>query len=626
MRIFLALLLFLMAAVAACGSDETAEPTIAPAVAATPTAMPAPAAAPTALPTATPVNGPAPTEAPSPAATTVPEPTAAPATPTPAPTATAVPPPTAAPTPEPTAMPVPAAVATPVPGLPLPAAATGSAVLTRLGDDPTTLNPHQTIDVVSANYVIELFGGLLTIDQDLVIVPDLVERWSMSPDATQFAFYISPDVKFHDGRKATAHDVKWSWELAADQDSEVPAVARFLSDVAGFAEKKAGRADSITGVLPFDDHTLAVVTAAPALSLPARLTFVGTFTLNRNTVEGKPDWSAAPNGTGPFKLLEYVPGEALRLGRNDGYHLGPASLEEVRFILGADGDNALAMYSAGQIHVAGVTLEQADGLREESSPFNHHLTQGPPQFRTDYFAMNLDAAPFDDVNVRLAFNQAVERQTLQSEYLDGWAVAATGVLPPGFPGFNPDLPGYGYDPDEARHSVERSAYYGRLQDMPPIVLTYAGYNSEASKQTVQAVLEGWERELGVTFELRELARPDYLDAIISRDFQMAFTGWVADYPDPETFLDSLLHSGSAWNLSGYSSAKVDRLLEQSRVEQNPQTRTDFYREVEETMLSDAPSVPMWHPTGSYELINPALQGYQQFPMIIPRYRYARFGQ
>ena len=101
-------------------------------------------------------------------------------------------------------------------------------------------------------------------------------------------------------------------------------------------------------------------------------------------------------------------------------------------------------------------------------------------------------------------------------------------------------------------------------------------------------------------------------------------GWIADYPDPENFLDVLFHSESTNNQSEYMNREVDRLLEQARVEQNETVRFQLYHQLEELIVEDAPWVPLWHSNGGYILVKPNVENFFVFPLIIPKYRYVYF--
>ena len=154
-------------------------------------------------PTATtPPLAPDPTATPSPTATS-PAPTATPASPV---SSTPVPTPDPGPTDVPHGGNTGELSGDPVEG----------GVLKLLGSDPPTLDPHQTGDVTSSRYILEVFGGLLTIDPDLVLVTDLAQDWSVDPNGQGYTFRLNPDATFHDGRKVTATDFKWSLERASD--------------------------------------------------------------------------------------------------------------------------------------------------------------------------------------------------------------------------------------------------------------------------------------------------------------------------------------------------------------------------------------------------------------------------
>src|SRR5437870_1817963 len=84
-----------------------------------------------------------------------------------------------------------------------------------LGGDPLTMDPALASDAGSAEYIVEIFGGLVTLDQNLKIVPDLAESWDVTNDGKTYTFKIRKNAKFHDGRAVTADDVKYSLDRAA---------------------------------------------------------------------------------------------------------------------------------------------------------------------------------------------------------------------------------------------------------------------------------------------------------------------------------------------------------------------------------------------------------------------------
>ena len=476
----------------------------------------------------------------------------------------------------------------------------------------------------------EVFGGLVTleaqnpkntVDQQIAIVPDLAKDWDISNGGKTYTFHLREDAKFHDGRPITAQDFKWSIERIADPATEAILADTFLGDIIGFRDMQEGRATSVEGVRVIDDQTLSLTIDAPKAYFLAKLTYPAAFVLDRNNVEGNPQWFRKPNGTGPFRLSEYEPGETISLTRNEFYHLGPPKLEEVRFIL--SGGDSLLMYENDEIHVTGVGLINLEVVQDPSNPLRNELIQAPPSFDIAYVGMNATEPPFDDRKVRQALNYAVDKETLTSLLLQGLVTPAKGILPPSFPGYNPDLRGYAYDPEKAMQLLRESKYGDNLDELPRIVMTMPGSFGAPVSPIMEAIIQSWRENLGIEIELLQTEWAIFLDDLKQNRFQMfGGLGWVADYPDPETFLDVQFHSASSNNQTRYSNPEVDRLLEAARIEMDETVRFEMYHEVEEMILEDAPWVPLYHGDSGYALLKPNVKDYYLFPLVIPRFRFA----
>ena len=492
--------------------------------------------------------------------------------------------------------------------------------LVRLYIDPPTLDPHLTTDATSAQIIIEVFGGLVTIDRDLNVVPDLAEDWDVSSDGLVYTFYLRPDATFHDGRPVTAEDFRWSLERATNPLTESPVVDQYLGDIVGVEEKLNGDAQSISGLRVIDDSTLEITIDAPKSYFLAKLTYPTGFVLDRENVESDPRrWFRNPNGTGPFKLTRYDVGELLVLTRSDDYHLGPARLAAVEMIL--SGGTSMLMYENDEIHVSGVGLADLDRLLDPGNSLNPQLRRAPPSFSVQYIGMNVDEPPLDDPKVRQALNMAIDKQEIATIVLGDQVVPAQGILPPGFPGFNENLRGYEFNPDEARKLLEESSYGGDLENMPPVTITTAGSFGATVSLDMEVVLQMWERNLGITAEFQQTEYATFLKDLHKRRFQMFDIGWIADYPDPENFLDILFHSESSNNHTNYDNPQVDTLLEQARTETDQGVRYRIYNQVEQQIIDDAPWIPLWYSGEQYVLIKPNVRDYLLPPLHIPRLRY-----
>ena len=499
----------------------------------------------------------------------------------------------------------------------------GGGRLVRLFIDPPTLDPHLTTDATSAQIIIEVFGGLVTIDRQLDIVPDLAEDWDISLDGTIYTFYLRPDATFHDGRQLTAEDVRWSFERVTNPLTESPVVDQYLGDIVGVKEKLNGDAQTISGLRVIDDLTLEITIDAPKSYFLAKLTYPTGFVLDRANVEADPKrWFRSPNGTGPFKLSRYDVGETLVLTRHDNYHLGPAHLEEVEMIL--SGGTSMLMYENDEIHITGVSLADLDRILDPGNALNDELMQARPTFSVQYVGMNVNEPPLDDPKVRQALNLAIDKREIATIVLGDQVVPAKGILPLGFPGFSENLRGYEFEPEKARRLLEESKYGDDLANMPTITITTAGSFGATVSLDMEVVLQMWEKNLGIEAEFQQTEFATFLKDLHNRRFQMFDIGWIADYPDPENFLDILFHSESSNNHTNYNNPEVDALLEQARTETDESLRFQLYNQAEQMIIDDAPWAPLWYSGERYVLVKPNVRDYELTQLYIPKLRYVYF--
>ena len=145
---------------------------------------------------------------------------------------------------------------------------------------------------------------------------------------------------------------------------------------------------------------------------------------------------------------------------------------------------------------------------------------------------------------------------------------AKGILPPGMPGYRPDYEGLSFNPQKAKELLSQSKYGGPA-GLPRIKLTISGTGS-APSVILQGIVQMWKDNLGVEVILESIDYVTFLDQIKKGRFQMFSLGWVADYPDPEDFIDLKFHSkrSKANNETGYANSEVDKLIELARVEKS----------------------------------------------------------
>ena len=491
----------------------------------------------------------------------------------------------------------------------------------RLWADPPTLDPHLTSDTTSAGIVVEIFSGLVSLSTDLVLVPDIAESWTIDKGVV-YTFKLRPNVTFHNGKRVTAHDFKWSLERAANPRTASAVADTYLNDIVGAMQYIEGEADEITGVQVIDDLTLQITTDAPKPYFLAKLTYPTAYVLDQETVEtgGRNWWVRDAVGTGPFKLAEYRIGERIVLERNDDYYRELATLDTI--FMNLAGGQSMAMYENDEIDYTGVGLFDLERVLDPNEPLNRDLVVAPPGFTISYIGMNASMPPFDDSKFRQALNYAIDKELIASEVLSELVQPAYGVLPPGFPGFNPDLLGLHYNPELALLLLTESQY-ADPSSYDRIVITVPGTGGTIGLD-LEVIIEMWKQVLGIQVDIEQVEWATYLEDLDRQKFQaFAGLGWQADYPDPQDFLDILFHTDSSINHGAYSNLEVDDILERARVEQDVAARVELYHQAEELIINDAAWVPLWFTGDRYVLIKPHVKGYRMTPMIVPKLRQVR---
>ena len=487
--------------------------------------------------------------------------------------------------------------------------------LITFGDDPATVfDPIQVGDASTAEYTAEIFGGLVTLDLDLNVVPDIAERWEISEGGRVYTFFLRDDVVFHNGRRVTADDVKYSLERAADPANFSPTVLDYLGDITGVRDKFNGRADEISGVRVIDEYTLRIELETPISYFLQQLTYTVAYVVDREQIEQDPDgWTRNPNGTGPFRVKVFRPLEEIVLVPNDRYHLGPPKLDEVVFAL--SGGSLSTRFENDEIHVALVPPAELTGVLSGESSLSEYYVP-VPQLAFSYLGFNVNEPPFDDPLVRQAFAHAINREAINEVLFFDAAIVADGILPPTLPGYSEAVTTYQYDPARAAELLSQSRY---ATDMPRIILTFSGSGGDPP-DTLQAYQQQWREALGVEVEIEAIEWSAYLRELRRGELQMYAAGWIADYPDPENFVGKLFASDSRLNHGGYSNAEVDALLAEAATLQDQEARYRLYHQAEQLIIDDAPVIPTFWFINHY-LVRECVQNWVDPGTIVPKYRY-----
>jgi oligopeptide transport system substrate-binding protein len=510
------------------------------------------------------------------------------------------------------------------------------------------LDPGLVKDSFSHEVCRQIFEGLVEFDVETRVIPALAERWEISPDRLQYTFHLRPDARFHDtvgepprptrngGRSVTAADVAFTFNRLLDptvpgrrgQAFLVIKGAQTYRDrlTAGSAtvvlpppgeSLVTGASQGIEGIEVLGSHTVRFTLEKPFAPFISQLALSNAFIVPiEDALATEIPLASEPVGAGPF-VWAGRNGETMRLRANERYYQGRPFLDRVEFPVIPDGIDRFKAFMRGELDHVDVPDQEYVNIKHD--PKWSKLFQETSRWGTYYLGFNVRQFPFDQLKVRQAINEAVDREAIVKLILNDRARVAKGVLPPGITAFNPNLRGYSYDLAKARELLAEAGFPNG-QGLPPITLQFnQDHVHERTSELIQANL----RDLGIDCQVRVVDFQEHLRTVESGEAGFFRMGWTCDYPDPDNFLYTLFHSenrGAGGNFSGYANERVDHLLERARFEVDPKDRIPLYQQAEQLIVDDAPWVFVYHYT-THLLAQPYVHGIVMTPMGSPFIRY-----
>jgi oligopeptide transport system substrate-binding protein len=515
-----------------------------------------------------------------------------------------------------------------------------------------TLDPGLEKGQPEYHVTLALFEGLTVYDpKDLSVKPGIAEKWEISDDGTVYTFHLR-DAKWSNGDPVTARDFEWSWKRVIDPDlgSEyVEQISNYLKNAKAYfngasadgtlkgwkdtkpeqrakdakslgelvqkrhaepirrlleaekdpavagplkqaLEESAKRDDIVldqVGVRAKDDKTLVVTLEAPTAYFLDLAAFFTYFPVHRRTVEthGK-DWTRPGNlvGNGPFRLKEWKVKDYILLEKSPQYWdaANVADLK-IKFLPIENASTAFNLYDKGRIHW--LTDVPRDYIEELLKRPDYHT--GP--FLTTYFyGFNVTKGVTKEKKVRQALARAIDRTKIVKYITRAGEISAESLVPPGLPGYAP-ASAPSFDPAAARKLLAEAGY-PEGKGFPKVEILYN--TLEAHKKIAAAIQEMWRQNLGIDVELRNVEWKLYLDMQSRLEFDVIRRAWIADYNDPNTFVD-MFTSANGNNNTGFSNAEYDRLVTAAGRERDPAKRMKMLHDAEAILMDELPIVPIY---------------------------------
>jgi oligopeptide transport system substrate-binding protein len=472
-----------------------------------------------------------------------------------------------------------------------------------LADDPSSLDPARIVDTYGVAVANQIFDSLVAFDSHLNVVPALAQSWSASRDGLVWTFHLRKGVQFHNGREMSAEDVVYSLSRLLD-----PAVGSrnspLLDNVKGAAEFRVGTSRVLEGIKAIDRYSVEVSLSEPFVPFISILGMAHTSIVPRDEVERLgSDFGVAPVGTGPFRFVRWVRGQEILLETNKHYFGGQPALDRVRFVIfpGHTQSDMLKAFEQGELEESPLTPDRRKEFLEAAT----YKVIRKPTLTIRLLGFNLERPPFQKRETRQAFNYAIDKIRLNQEVQGGRYVVARGILPPGMPGYSPEVQGYDYDPARAKTLLAEAGHPGG-KNLTPVTLSTTAKSDDARAE--DRIIQYYLAALGVQVDVQlSTDWPTFRSALEQGDVQLFRIVWYADYPDPDNFLYPLFHSAGQRNYYRYRNPVVDKLLDDARRETDDLRRADLYRQAEQLILQDAPAVMWLHYT--YESVfQPYVEG------------------
>lgn len=360
------------------------------------------------------------------------------------------------------------------------------------------------------------------------------------------------------------------------------------------------------GIQAIDERTLRLTLEQPT---PFFLYLAGFFPLSpvpRHCFErfGDPHWVRPANivTNGPYMLHSRRIRDRLRLVKNPHYwNRDQVPIGTIDALSVESAATALNMYLTGTVDwITNVPPIVVSELKARGR--TDFLTA--PELTVNFYRFNVTVPPLDDVKIRRALSLAIDRQEIVDRVTRAGEQPAYSLVPPGIAGYEP-AQGAAHDVELARQLLAEAGHPGG-QGLPKIKILY---NQEETHESVaQLIQDQWKRHLGVDTVLQSLEWGAYLSGVHLMQYQACRSGWVGDYPDPNTFLDMFVTDG-ANNSTGWSSPRYDELIAKAAAEPDPARRFAVLNEAEHLLLAEAPVVPLWFRV-SRNMVAPRVRGFR----------------
>ena len=407
---------------------------------------------------------------------------------------------------------------------------------------------------------------------------DLAESVETSDDGKTYTYKLK-EATFHNGDKLDADDVIWSYNRLADPKKALPGAEQMLQ-ILGVAEFQGGNADHISGLKKIDDMTVQITfinLADPGWNLMSNYAPIYSRDYPEDQLASK------PNGLGPFKLANYVPGSKVELVKFDGYfEKGKPHLDKLDIMLMGEASARDVAFRNSEIDANVLGPVQYEAYGQDPALKDHILEVAEVYTRNIGFNPKIEA--FKDKRVRQAINYAINKDLIVEKLLKNKAYSAVSWLPISSPAFDKDAKAYSYDPEKAKELLKEAGFETGLK-----FSVTATPNESWGMPIVEAIIPMLAK-VGVEVTTEPVEGSVLSDKILSDNFD-AYIWSNSSGPDPLKYLNCFYSktSQNACNYVKFANAEFDKLIDQAGNETDLSKQNDLLQEGEQPAAGRAPA-------------------------------------
>ncbi|WP_207707305.1 glutathione ABC transporter substrate-binding protein [Crassaminicella thermophila] len=441
-------------------------------------------------------------------------------------------------------------------------------------DNLISMDPHDTNDTLSYSVQKTMMQGLVGFDKDMKVIPVLAESYEGSDDAKVFTFKLRQGVLFHDGTPFNAEAVKVNIDRLANPENKLKRHSLFA-----LVEK--------TEVL--DEYTVQVTLKEPFGAMINNFAHPAAMMHSPKALEkyGK-EVGRHPVGTGPFKFVEWVPGDHFTVEKNPDYWKpGYPKIDGITFKPVPENGSRVAMLQTGEAdYIYPVPAEQIEAIDGK----NGIIVEHDPSIIVRDMTMNTMKKPYDDIRVRKAINYAINKEAYIKVVYNGYADVMDSIIAPNTQFYSKQTP-YPYDIEKAKQLLKEAGYENGFETN-----LWGNNNSDTIK--AMEFLQQQLAQIGIKVNVVPMESGTRAEKIWSvqkpedAEVELYYGGWSPSTGDADWGIRPLLGGDSfppkSYNTAYYKNEEVDKLIKAGLKTADYEKRKEAYEKVQKILWDEAP--------------------------------------